>query len=185
MRKSKLSEIKESEPQNSKKIFSKKDRIGSTLLFEKLRDKPLKDKSLNIDHCNQKNRKSSKKEKNISKADRRKSCKRVDSLLASSQIMQVRIHEINDLFIKILRFYILLYILLNQQNWSSDKLGTNRVTVITLIMTFLNSLYKNFFSFDILLYTTFQLRSDNKAGLGIFNKGKASEKIKTKGGNLE
>ncbi|CAB5089796.1 unnamed protein product [Rhizophagus irregularis] len=127
LRKSKLSEIKESEPQNSKKIFSKKDRIGSTLLFEKLRDKPLKDKSLNIDHCNQKNRKSSKKEKNISKADRRKSCKRVDSLLASSQIMQ--------------------------QNWSSDKLGTNRVT----------------------------LRSDNKAGLGIFNKGKASEKIKTKG----
>uniref|UniRef100_U9UFK5 Uncharacterized protein n=1 Tax=Rhizophagus irregularis (strain DAOM 181602 / DAOM 197198 / MUCL 43194) TaxID=747089 RepID=U9UFK5_RHIID len=61
LRKSKLSEIKESEPQNSKKIFSKKDRIGSTLLFEKLRDKPLKDKSLNIDHCNQKNRKASEK----------------------------------------------------------------------------------------------------------------------------
>ncbi|RGB36514.1 hypothetical protein C1646_741680, partial [Rhizophagus diaphanus] len=113
LRKSKLSQIKESEPQNNKKIFSKKERIGSTLLFEELRDKPLKDKSLNIDHYNQKNRKSSKKEKNISKADRRKSCKRVNSLLASSQIMQ--------------------------------------------------------------------LRSDNKAGLGIFNKGKASEKIKTKG----
>ncbi|GES96849.1 hypothetical protein GLOIN_2v1726679 [Rhizophagus clarus] len=132
LRKSKLSEIKESEPHGSRKTFPKEERIERMFSLEQRRDKPMKDKSPNI-NSNQRNRKSSKKVKKkclqnkrgTSKADRHKS-KKVNSLLASSQIMQ---------------------------NWSSDKLGTNRIT----------------------------LRSDNKPGLGIFNKGKASEKIKTKG----
>ncbi|RIA84372.1 hypothetical protein C1645_859160, partial [Glomus cerebriforme] len=133
LRKSKLSEVKESESRSqdrniskTRKEFPKKKRVKSTFSLEQHRGergKPMKDKSLNVDHVqkesDQKNQKSSKKEKkkflkkhsthDILK-DRRR---RTDSLLASSQIMQIR--------------------------------------------------------------------SDNKTGFGIFNKGKASEKIKTKG----
>jgi hypothetical protein len=105
LQKSKISEIKESEQRSQDRDSSRKKRVERTIPLKRSHSKPMKEKSLNTNRVQkesgQRKQKSSKEDKKkflkkrsheISKTSRRKNCKRNDSLLASSQIMQVIIN---------------------------------------------------------------------------------------------